>query len=89
MSNQDYLALVTGYDKENKMLVLSERNYFEPNTEVEIFTPSGKTFDFIIEEIYDENLNILEKACHPEEILKIKFEEEIEQYSMMRIKVKE
>ncbi len=89
LSNQDYLALVTGYDKENKMLVLSERNYFEPNTEVEIFTPSGKTFDFIIEEIYDENLNILEKACHPEEILKIKFEEEIEQYSMMRIKVKE
>lgn len=86
LSNQDYLALVTGYDEENKMLILSERNYFEPNTKVEIFTPSGKTISFTVTEIYDENLNRLEKACHPEEILKIKFEEKIEEYSMMRIK---
>lgn len=87
LSNQDYLALVTGYDKKNKMLILSERNYFESNTIVEIFTPSGRVIEYKIEEIYDENLNLLEKACHPEEVLKIKFDEELEPYSMMRLKV--
>ncbi|MBE6147643.1 MAG: U32 family peptidase [Firmicutes bacterium] len=87
LSNQDFLAVVIDYDKENKIVTLSERNYFEPNTEVEIFTPSGKTISFTIDKIYDENMNELEKACHPEEILKLKLEEEIEIDSMMRIKV--
>ncbi len=91
LSNQDYLALVTAYDKNKKIVTLSERNYFEPNTEVEIFTPSGKVIGFVIETIYDEDMNILQKACHPEEILKIKLPatitDDIEEYSMMRIKI--
>ena len=87
LSNQDYLAIVVGYDKENKVAILSERNYFEPNTEVEVFTPSGKVIKHTITEIYDENMNLLDKACHPEEILKINFDEEIEPYSMIRIKL--
>lgn len=87
LSNQDFLAVVTDYDSENGIVTLSERNYFEPDTEVEIFTPSGKTISFTIDKIYDENMQELEKACHPEEILKIKINEQIEKDSMMRIKV--
>ena len=86
LSNQDYLALVL--DSKDGIITLSERNYFEPNTEVEIFMPSGKVIDFIIKEIYDNEMNILDAARHPEEILKIKLEEEVEPYSMMRLKVK-
>ena len=33
VSNQDYLGLITGYDKENGCVVLVERNYFEPGTD--------------------------------------------------------
>ena len=69
------------------MITISERNYFEPNTEVEIFMPSGKRISFTIDTIYDQELNPLEKACHPEEILKIRVPEEVEANSMMRIKV--
>ncbi len=87
LSNQDFLAYVVDYDKDKKLVTLSERNYFEPNTEVEIFMPSGKTVNLIIDKIYDEDMNELEKACHPEEILKIYCDEEIEENSFMRIKV--
>lgn len=87
LSNQDFLAQVISYDKDSSMITISERNYFEPNTEVEIFMPSGKVISFIIDKIYDENMNELEKACHPEEILKIKVPSEVEEYSMMRIKI--
>ena len=69
------------------MVTLSERNYFEPGTNAQIFMPSGKVISFTIDKIYDEKGNILEKACHPEEILKIKVLEEVEEHSMMRIKV--
>ena len=88
LSNQDYLAFVLDYDKDNKIITISERNYFEPGEEVEIFMPNGKVISMKIDKIYDENMNELEKACHPEEILKIKVDSEVLPYSMMRIKVK-
>ena len=88
LSNQDYLAYVLDYDNDNNIVTISERNYFEPGTDVEIFMPSGKVISFTIDKIYDENMNELEKACHPEEILKLKVPDSIEKDSMMRIKVK-
>ncbi|MCI5966777.1 MAG: U32 family peptidase [Tenericutes bacterium] len=88
LSNQDYLAYVLSYDDNTGMVTISERNYFEPGTEVEIFMPSGKVISFIIDKIYDNDMNELEKAYHPEEILKIKVPDKVEEHSMMRIKVK-
>ena len=87
LSNQDFLAQVLDYDKENKIVTITERNYFEPNTEVEIFMPSGKVISFTVDKIYDQDMNELAKACHPEEILKLRVDEFIEKDSMMRIKV--
>lgn len=88
LSNQDFLAQVLDYDSEKHIVTISERNYFEPGTEVEIFMPSGKVISFVVDKIYNENMESVEKACHPEEILKLKVEEKIEKDSMMRIKVK-
>ena len=88
LSNQDYLAYVLDYDNDNHIVTISERNYFEPGTEVEIFMPSGRVISFTVDKIYDNDMNELEKACHPEEILKLKVDEFIEKDSMMRLKVK-
>ena len=86
LSNQDYLAYVLDYDKDNHIVTISERNYFEPGWKTEIFMPSGKVVEFTVDKIYDKDMNLLEKACHPEEVLKLKIEEEIEPSSMMRLK---
>lgn len=87
LSNQDYLAYILSYDKDTNMVTISERNYFEPGTSAQIFMPSGKVISFTIDKIYDNAMNELEKACHPEEILKIKVPSEVEECSMMRLKV--
>ena len=86
LSNQDYLAYVLDYDKDNKIVTISERNYFEPGTKAEIFMPSGKIVEFTVDKIYDEDMNELDKACHPEQVLKLKIDDEIEPSSMMRLK---
>lgn len=85
LSNQDYLGLITGYDKENGCVVLVERNYFEPGDEVEFFTPNGDVYKYTISEIFDENMNKLEVARHPEQVLKLKFDVELPNYSMIRL----
>ena len=87
LSNQDYLAYCLDYDKENKILTVSERNYFEPGDNVEIFMPGGKVISLVIDEIYDEDMNLLDKACHPEQIPKLKVDTYIEESSMIRKKV--
>lgn len=89
ISNQDFLGLVTSYDRENKILTLSERNYFEKGWKVEVFTPRGDVIPFTIDEVYDEALNPIGVARHPEEVIKLKLDtdKEIEQYSMMRLSI--
>lgn len=89
LSNQDYLGLVLSYDKDKGILTLSERNYFEKGWEVELFTPNGDVISFVIDEIYDESMNPIGVARHPEEVLNIKLDTDIEigSYSMIRLKV--
>ena len=85
ISNQDYLGLITDYDKENKCVVLTERNYFETKDEIEFFTPTGQVYKYTIDKIYDEQMNELDVARHPEQILKLKFDIELPKYSMARL----
>lgn len=89
LSNQDYLGLINGYDKENCCLILVERNYFKPGDNTEIFTPDGEVYKYKIDKIYDENMQELELARHPEQVLKIKFDHELPVYSMIRLITKE
>lgn len=84
VSNQDFLGVVKGYDKVNKMIILEQRNYFEINDYINIFTPSGKEYTFKVEKMYDIDLNSLECAKHPREIIKIPYGVNIEENSMIR-----
>lgn len=87
LSNQDYLGLVLEYNRENKLITLTQRNYFKIGDEVEIFTPSGDSYSFTIDKMYNEGLELLDVARHPEEIIKIPFDKEVVPFSMMRKRV--
>lgn len=89
LSNQDYLGLITSYDKENNCIVLVERNYFKPGDKTEIFTPSGEIYKYTVDKIYDEDMNELDVARHPEQVLKLKFDHSLPAYSMIRLITKE
>lgn len=85
LSNQDYLGLITGYDDENNCIIIVERNYFKPGDMTEIFTPDGEVYKYRIDKIYDENMQELELARHPEQVLKLKFPHKLKEYSMIRL----
>lgn len=85
VSNQDFLGIITGYDKENKMIIIEQRNYFEKGDTINIFTPSGEEYILEVKKLYDEELNPLDCARHPREILKIPYDKQIEKNSMIRV----
>ena len=87
LSNQDFLAQVLDYDQTNNLAKITERNYFKIGDQVEIFTPSGKIISFTIDKLYDQNMNPIDVARHPEEILYINVPDIVEKDSMMRVKV--
>ena len=86
-SNQEFLGIVFNYDEETKEVSLSERNFFKPGDEVEIFGPNKETVSFVMPEIFDEFGNHLDAARHPEEIIKFKIDLPIKVNDLMRKKI--
>lgn len=84
LSNQDYLAFVLDYDKETNICTMTQRNYFEVGDKVEVITPNGEIISLIINELFNENMENIDKANHAEEIIKIVIDREIPVNSMVR-----
>ena len=82
LSNQDYLAFVLEYD--DGICTMSQRNYFSVGDKIEIFSPSGMRKQIVVEELYDIDMNKIDKANHAEEIIKMKIPFEVEKNSMIR-----
>ena len=85
VSNQDYLGQVISYD--GKLVKFYERNYFEVGDYIEIFTPSGDREVFKLEKLYDEDMNSVDVARHPDNIYYLEFDSkfDIVEYSMIKI----
>ena len=85
VSNQDYLGQVIGY--KNNLIKIYERNYFKVGDKVELFTPNKESIIFIVEKLYNEDMEEEEIARHPDNIYYIELNTDIkiEEYSMIRL----
>ena len=81
---KEFVGICRGYDLENHMAIIEQRNYFEPNSTLEVFTPQ-KTYQIDIKEIFDEENNSLDAARHPHQIIRFKTEEVIPLDSLIRL----
>ncbi|MCQ2771708.1 MAG: U32 family peptidase [Bacilli bacterium] len=81
---KDFFGIVQKYNKETKEVVVEVRNYFEPNSEVELFSRfSGRT-KIKIGKIFDMRGNELECANKPMTLVKFTTEIECFQYDIIR-----
>lgn len=87
ISNQDFLGVVIEYDKKRNLVKLEQRNYFKKGDEVEFFGPNMKIINHKIDEIYDEDMNIIDVVRHPKQIVYLKINEELCSFDFMRVKV--
>ena len=87
LSNQDYLGQVIEYNKKENLIKFYERNYFEVGDTVELFTPNQDHIEFVVEELFDEELNPVDVARHPDSIyyLRLKTNKEVVEYSMIKV----
>lgn len=81
---KEFLAIVLDYDEQTQLATLEQRNYFEKGEIVELFGPKLKNTDFKIETIYDENMQELDVARHPLQIIKTYIPFKLKTNDMMR-----
>lgn len=86
ISNQDYLGQVLEYNRENKLIKILERNYFELGDKVELFTPNGDRVQFTVSSLFDSDMNEIDVARHPDNVYYLYLDTDIDisDYSMIR-----
>ena len=85
VSNQDFLGIVL--DNQDGLITLEQRNYFNKGTIAEFISPNYEATEFLIDEIYDEDMNIIEEANHARMIVKFKTDLPLTKDDIMRLKV--
>lgn len=84
ISNQEFVAVVLDYDKKTSLAKLEQRNNFKLGDKIEIFGPQIEKYQLIVNEMYDENMEKITVAPHPQQIIYIKTEREIFKDNLVR-----
>ena len=80
----DFVGLVLDYDKKTKLATVEQRNRIFVGDEIEIFGPNKEFFTQNIEEMWNENGEKIEVAPHPQQIIKMKMKEPVEEWDIIR-----
>lgn len=82
--SKDFVGIVLDYDRNTKKATIEQRNYFIPNSSLEVFGPNHN--DIInIEEVYDLDDNSLDAARHPRQIIYFYTDYPLEKDDLLRL----
>ncbi len=81
---KEFIGYILDYDINKKMIKVEQRNYFKIGDQVELFGPDKKFYQFNISKIYDEDMQAIDVARHPQQIIYLPFEQEVVSHSMLR-----
>lgn len=88
LQTSDFIGLVYSYDEKSGYATVEQRNNMKCGQEIEVFQPEGKAFRQKIETMLDENEQSIETAPHAQQIVKIKMDQPVKPYSILRRDVK-
>ena len=84
-SNQDFLGVVLDYDKDNKEIIVEQRNFFKTGDTINIFGPNKESFNLEVKYIKNEDGELVDAARHAQEIIRIPSDKEVSKYDLIRV----
>lgn len=81
---QEFIAYVLDYNEVTSIATLEVRNNFKGNTLAEVFGPHISMQEFMFEDLYDLDGNILDVANRPMQVIKTKVSIPMEKDAMIR-----
>ena len=80
----DFVGLIKDYDKETKYATVEQRNKFSIGDVLEVFGPKGKHFEIKVNDLKNEKGEPIESAPHPQQLIRLKIEEDVEPWFILR-----
>lgn len=80
----DFVGMVLDYDKSTKIATIEQRNRLFIGDEIEVFGPGKEHFTQKIENMWNEENTEIDVAPHAQQIIKIKMDEEVERFHLIR-----
>ena len=84
-SNQDFLGVVIDYDKENKEIIIEQRNHFKVGDTINIFGPNKESFNLEVKYIKNEEGKLVDAARHAQEVIRVPSDKEVSKYDLIRV----
>ena len=81
---QEFVMRVLDYDPITQLAKIEQRNYFKVKDQIEIFSPHHDNIIVSVDELYNEDMERIEVANHPMEVLYLKVNYQVEQNDMGR-----
>lgn len=82
--NYDFVGVVLDYDIQTQVATIEQRNRMIVGDEIEIISPQREYFSQKIEKLWDEKGNLIDTAPHPQEIIKMKMEQPVSSWDILR-----
>lgn len=80
----NFVGQVMDYDPQTQIATIQERNKFVVGDTLEFYGPGMRHFTQVVEKIWDEEGREIEEAIHPMMICKLKVDQPVEIFDMMR-----
>ena len=81
----DFVGLVRSYDAATGYAVVEQRNNMKAGQEIEVFQPTGPLYRQKITSMIDNETNEeISVAPHPQQIIRMKMEQPVEEYTILR-----
>lgn len=80
----NFTAVVLDYNEETGIATLEQRNKFSVGDTIEIMPKRGEIKAMVVEELYNEDMEPVESAPHPKQILKLKVPFAVEERDIIR-----
>lgn len=66
---QEFVVRVLEYNPQTKLAKIEQRNHFKKGETIEIFSPHHDNYEMVVEKLYNEDMDEIEVANHPMEVL--------------------
>ena len=83
-SKSTFLGIVRSYDSQTKLATVEQRGKLQIGQQIEILQPNNPTFIQRLSHMTDEDGNLIEAAPHAQQIVKIKMDNPVESWSLIR-----
>lgn len=81
---QEFVMRVLEYDSEKRLAKIEQRNYFKTGDQIEIFSPHHENIVVSVHKLYNEDMEAIEIANHPMEVLYLEINYPVKENDMGR-----